>query len=89
MIYFPIPKCQKIIEALVEEDYDANFCQKLRIMLKNRDSTTKKDIKKHMRGSTPWKVIFALAREVLKGPIFPRNSSTRSLMKFTEDFLGQ
>lgn len=88
MIYFPIPKCQKIIQALRDEDYDANFCKKLERMLLNRDSTTKKDIKKYMKDSTSWKIIFSLTREVLKEPNFPRNNSSRSLRKFTEDFLG-
>ena len=86
MIYFPIPKCRCIIQALRDEVYEEEYCKKLEDMLKNRSSTTKKGIATYMQTSQPWRMTFSLAREVLKNPNFQNNSS-RSLLKFTEDFL--
>lgn len=88
IIYFPKSKCLKLIEALNKDNFTDEYCLKLKKMLENRDIKTKKGINEHMKDSRPWKIIFSLAREVLLEENFPRNKSSKALIKYADSFLS-
>lgn len=88
MLYFPVDKCNLIIDHLHQEGYTSRWVGKLRMCLHYRDTTSKKDLFGYLAPSRAWRIVFALVKEVLMDKEFPKSDNSQSLLRWAEEFLS-